>query len=241
MAKDPAFLFYSNDFISGVSDLTMEERGQYITLLCIQHQKGHLNDKTIRLMVGSVSVDVLRKFEVDKHGCYYNKRLETEAEKRNKFALSRIENGKLGGRPKSTKSKDKTYIKTKKNLKDNVSPPLPVNVNDNENKDDITNKNIPTIEIFLEHCKSVLQNKFPEMEFSLRSKYQTWVDDGWKDGHGNKIKNWKNKINNTIPFIKPIYGKQQSTTETAAERNEGVANLGKLAAAIVENSIHSKD
>ncbi len=233
MAKDPAFLFYSNDFISGVSDLTMEERGQYITLLCIQHQKGHLSEKTIRLMVGSISVDVLRKFEVDEHGCYYNKRLESEAEKRNKFALSRLENGKLGGRPRSTKTKEKTYTKPKKNLKDNVSPPLPVNENVIENKGDISNKNIPAIEIFLEHCKTVLLTQYPEYEFSLRSKYQTWVDDGWEDGHGNKIKNWKNKINNTIPFIKPIYGKQSTNPD---DKRQGVKDLGNLAAAIVADS-----
>jgi len=51
MAKDPAFLFYSSDFLSGITDLTMEERGQYITLLCLQHQKGSLSEKTIRLSV----------------------------------------------------------------------------------------------------------------------------------------------------------------------------------------------
>jgi hypothetical protein len=62
MAKDPAFLFYSSDFLNGVADLTMEERGQFITLLCLQHQKGTLTDKTIRLSLGSVSVDVLSKF-----------------------------------------------------------------------------------------------------------------------------------------------------------------------------------
>jgi hypothetical protein len=75
MAKDPAFLFYSNDFLTGVSDLTMEERGQYITLLCLQHQKGALPEKTTRLAVGSVSVDVLKKFKVDEHGCIFNERL----------------------------------------------------------------------------------------------------------------------------------------------------------------------
>ena len=43
MERDPAFLFYSSDFLSGIADLNMEERGQYITLLCVQHQKGRLN------------------------------------------------------------------------------------------------------------------------------------------------------------------------------------------------------
>ena len=99
--KDPAFLFYSSDFLSGVTDLTMEERGQYITLICLQHQKGHLPEKTIRLSVGSVSVDVLKKFKQDNVGNYFNERLETEILKRAEFVDSRRNNGQKGGRPKA--------------------------------------------------------------------------------------------------------------------------------------------
>lgn len=45
MAKDPAFLFYSNDFLSGTFLLSDEQVGKYIRLLCIQHQKGILTKK----------------------------------------------------------------------------------------------------------------------------------------------------------------------------------------------------
>ncbi len=82
MAKDPAFLFYSSDFLTGVQDLTMEERGQYITLLCVQHQKGRLSDKLIKLACGKISTDVLKKFSIDDNNLYYNVRLEAEVQKR---------------------------------------------------------------------------------------------------------------------------------------------------------------
>ena len=36
MSKAPAFQFYAQDFLSGVMDLTMDERGLYITLLARQ-------------------------------------------------------------------------------------------------------------------------------------------------------------------------------------------------------------
>ena len=42
MAKDPAFLFYSNDFLTGTYTMTDEQVGKYIRLLCLQHQKGEL-------------------------------------------------------------------------------------------------------------------------------------------------------------------------------------------------------
>lgn len=102
MAKDPAFLFYSSDFLNGIADLTMEERGQYITLLCLQHQKTSLSEKTIRLSVGSVSVDVMNKFRLDENGNYYNDRLKLEIEKRQAFTESRRNNGEKGGRPKAS-------------------------------------------------------------------------------------------------------------------------------------------
>lgn len=119
-------MFYTSDFLSGVMDLDMEERGQYITLLCAQHQKGHLSEKTIRLLVGSVSVSVLEKFTVDLHGLYYNQRMEEEISKRLNFIDSRVENGKKGGRPK----------KPNENLVVNHMPNLPENENENRNIND---------------------------------------------------------------------------------------------------------
>jgi len=84
--KDPAFLFYSSDFLAGIQDLTMEERGQYITLLCIQHQKGRLTEKMIRLCCGNATADVLAKFQQDEDGLFFNQRLEIEVGKRKAHA-----------------------------------------------------------------------------------------------------------------------------------------------------------
>lgn len=108
-------------------DLDMEERGQYITLLCAQHQKGHLSEKTIRLLVGSVSVSVLSKFKQDANGNYFNARMEEEISKRLNFIDSRVENGKKGGRPKKPKQNHMV------NHMPNHMPNLPENENENEN------------------------------------------------------------------------------------------------------------
>jgi hypothetical protein len=115
MAKnnDPAFLFYSQDFIVGTLAMTFEERGKYITLLCYQHQAGHMSLETIRFLVGLVSDNLLSKFEIDNDGKYYNERLDIEINKRNKFYESRTKNGLKGGRPK--KEIKKPYGKPKEN------------------------------------------------------------------------------------------------------------------------------
>ena len=38
----------------------------------------------------------------------------------------------------------------------------------------------------------------------LKLKYESWVVNEWRDGHGNKISNWKSKLLNTLPYIKKI-------------------------------------
>jgi hypothetical protein len=171
--KDPAFLFYSSDFLSGISDLTMEERGQFITLLCLQHQKGFLNEKTIRLSVGSVSVDVLSKFKKDEQENFFNERLKIEIEKRNNFTESRRNNGLLGGRPKENKKpKGKPNSKPKNNHMDNHMG----NENENENIDIIIDKNnsIAKIEkteielLFDEFLKMRVKIKKPATEKAIQ-------------------------------------------------------------------------
>jgi len=100
----PYVKFYSESFMTGVSGLTNEECGMYIKLLCLQHQSGHLDERTICLTCGIKSVSeipyVMKKFEQDEDGLYFNSRMEVEIQKAEKYVESRIENGKNGGRPK---------------------------------------------------------------------------------------------------------------------------------------------
>jgi len=49
MSKDPAFLFYSKDWLEGTAELTPSEKGVYIDLLSHQQQKGSLPADTFRL------------------------------------------------------------------------------------------------------------------------------------------------------------------------------------------------
>jgi hypothetical protein len=63
---------------------------------------------------------------------------------------------------------------------------------------------IPTLFEFLDFCKTIEGINFSQYEYSLKSKYEAWVDNSWMDGNDKKIKNWKSKIKNTIPFLKPV-------------------------------------
>jgi len=122
MAKDPAFLFYSKDWLSGCQFMSFEERGIYITLLCAQHQNGHLDKKRVGFLLGLgwdlISDIVKSKFKEDAGGSIFNERLDLEIEKRKIFIEKQISNGLKGGRPKKNNpnnNPNETQTEPKKN------------------------------------------------------------------------------------------------------------------------------
>lgn len=122
--KDPAFLFYSNDFLSGTMLMTDEETGQYIKLLCLQHQKGHLKEKDMLNICKSYNEEIFSKFKKDKDKNYYNERLEYEVNKRKAYSESRRNN----------RRKKETYEKDMKNICNSYEEHMEnENVNENIN------------------------------------------------------------------------------------------------------------
>ncbi|MFA5234154.1 MAG: conserved phage C-terminal domain-containing protein [Sulfurimonas sp.] len=107
MSKDPAFLFYSSDFLTGTMTMTDEQVGKYIRLLCLQHQKGILSENDM-IFICKSDESIKSKFIKTNEG-YFNKRLKEEAEKRANYCLSRGKN-KEG---KTLINKDKKHIKKK--------------------------------------------------------------------------------------------------------------------------------
>jgi uncharacterized protein YdaU (DUF1376 family) len=92
MAKDPAFLFYPNDYIGGTMGMTFEEKGAYIELLMLQFNRGHMTSHMIGQTVGQLWDNIKDKFIIDADGLYYNVRLEQEKENRKAFSNSRRNN-----------------------------------------------------------------------------------------------------------------------------------------------------
>ena len=93
MSKDPAFLFYSSDFLTGTALMSDEQIGKYIKLLCYQHQMGHLSERDMLKICKSYDEDVFSKFEKNDQG-YYNERMQVEYDRRKKYSESRSNNRK---------------------------------------------------------------------------------------------------------------------------------------------------
>jgi len=196
--KDPAFLFYSKDFFTGVIDLTMEERGQYITLLCVQHQKGHLSDRAIKIAVGEVSEFVLSKFAIDENGLYYNERLDNEIHKRQRHSEKQRENiNKRWG--KDTKAIPSALPNEYQDDTKNI-PLVNVNVNTNVNEDVSENGNeivfAKLVREVIEHLNMLAGTCYRPSGQATRRLIQARTNDGFtlndfKTVIDKKVTEWK--------------------------------------------------
>jgi len=86
--KAPAFQLYTDDFLAGTLEMSQEEVGQFIRLLCHQWNRGSIPveaEKQQRLTGGCVSVDVLVKFRLCEDGSLRNERLESVRTERGLF------------------------------------------------------------------------------------------------------------------------------------------------------------
>lgn len=108
MSKDPAFLFYSSDWISGTMFLSAEQKGKFIDLLCAQHQKGRLRKKDMLHICKTYDEDIFCKFRRDSEGLYFNEKLEFEQNRRKAYSESRRNNRKKKDNPLNNISK--TYV-----------------------------------------------------------------------------------------------------------------------------------
>ncbi len=175
MSKDPAFLFYSSDFLTGTLLMSMEQKGKFITLLCIQHQKGHMIEKDMLQICGTYDEDIFSKFKKDNDGKFYNERLKDEVEKRKAYSESRRNNRK---KKEDMIDISKTYVQHMEN--------------ENENENVIKEKKVsvfkkPTIEDVKTYMKELGMNDISER---WMSHYES---NGWLVGK-NKMKDWKASV-----------------------------------------------
>lgn len=194
MAKDPAFLFYPNDYLGGTMGMTFEEKGAYMDLLMMQFNRGHMSGHMIGQTVGQLWDKLQDKFQKDDKGLWFNERLEIEQNKRKAFTNSRRNN--LKGVNQYSKNEGHTT-----NRMENVNENRNINVVSFEKSE----KLLPTIEEFLIYAEEITGVAFYRLKPALVLKFESWKVNDWHTGgkKSRKIKNWKNTLANTIPYLKP--------------------------------------
>lgn len=163
-AKNPAFLFYSSDFLTGVRLMTYEEIGKYITLLCLQHQQGHLSEDDMDAICGVYIPRIYSKFQQDSDGKYFNNRLEIEGIKRAKYTESRRQN----------RSK-KTYVKHMEN--ENVNENINMYINTNNYSNNLKNIIISWLDYKLEKNDSYQEKGFKSLLTQIKNNVDKFGED----------------------------------------------------------------
>jgi uncharacterized protein YdaU (DUF1376 family) len=171
--KDPAFLFYSSDFLTGTMLMTMEQKGKYITLLCLQHQKAHLTEKDMLNICSAYDEDIWNKFQKDEQGMFYNSRLRSEIERRKAYSESRRQN-------RTKKNISSTYVQHMENENENEIV---------DRKKRGTGEKKPSIE----DVKDFFREKGYSQDTAVKA-FEYYSINQWKDGNGKPVKNWKQKM-----------------------------------------------
>ena len=110
--KAPAFQFYADDFLAGTSEMSAEEVGGYIRLLCHQWTKGGIPNDPERVariagLMGSPCVGyVMAKFRLSDGHTLKNERLEKVREEQNAFKARQSAAGTNGAAKRWNKCPD---------------------------------------------------------------------------------------------------------------------------------------
>jgi hypothetical protein len=94
--KDPAFMMYSGDFLSGTFTMNYEQRGKYITLMCIQHQKGYLTSADMKSVLNEEDYLLAEKFYKADDGNWYNQKMTDVINERKEYTAGRLKNFNKG-------------------------------------------------------------------------------------------------------------------------------------------------
>jgi len=224
MSKDPAFLFYSKDWLEGTAEMSPEEKGVYIDLLCYHHQRGSLPNDTKRLatMVGLKQSQFKKswtllntKFTTNSTGELINKKLISIGNERTLHSQMRKIIGTFGSLLRSLNVNKSTYEKIKKlfNYKDFIE------VADNLLSKELSiwlTKNLPKASQTIEDGDAIgIEDKYNMSGFEV-----FWKAYPKKKSKGDAEKWWiKNLPNNSL--VEQMILSIKKLKESDSWKNEG--------------------
>jgi uncharacterized protein YdaU (DUF1376 family) len=206
--KAPAFQFYADDFLAGTLEMSQEEVGQYIRLLCHQWNRGSIpveTEKQQRLTGGCVSVDVLVKFRLCEDGLLRNERLETVRSEKDRYLQQQSQKGRKSAELRKLAStvvqpdtqpesnSGSTTVEIRLQPKVNSPSPTPTPNNKEESiapKSQRSHFTTPTVEEVQAECVRI------ELSLLEAPKFVDYYESkGWLVGKA-KMKSWKPALRN---------------------------------------------
>ncbi|NBU80622.1 MAG: DUF1376 domain-containing protein [Flavobacteriaceae bacterium] len=181
MKKDPAFLFYPSDFLTGTMFMSNEQIGIYIRLLCSQHQHGGTIDKVSFNSLVS-NHDIIRTKFIETDLGFYNPRLMEEMHLRNK------KSNNISLAVKEVWEKRKNAIPLKNDA-------IPLQSQKNPKRKSKKSNEIPMgiVDINVNEVINYFKEKGYKEEIAIKA-FNYYNEANWHDAKGNKVINWKQKM-----------------------------------------------
>jgi len=155
--KDPAFMMYSGDFLSGTFTMNYEQRGKFITLMCIQHQKGFLTSADMKSVLNEEDYLIAEKFYKADDGNWYNQKMTDVINERKEYTANRLKN---------FQKKDDTDTHINPHMKDHTGDEdEDENLDINEDKNEIKNQDDNT---------DIIYSKASRQETLANAMADTW-------------------------------------------------------------------
>ena len=183
MAKDPAFLFYTSDFLTGTMFMSNEQVGIYIRLLCSQHQHGGLISKeNFESLVKDDNL-IMSKFIETDNG-FYNIRLMEVMQERSK-------------KSSNISSAVKEIWEKRKNDKKMESHKNPIAIPSKSDAIPLeSHKKRTGIPMGPENVNIVIEYFLEKgyKEEIARKAFEYYSTANWHDANGKPVRNWKQKM-----------------------------------------------
>jgi hypothetical protein len=224
MSKELPFLkFFPTEWLIGkISFQPLEVQGAFIQCVCICWQKNGIFSKgDVDFRIGEDMFERLLKLkfiEETKDG-FYIKFLEEQISEFEIIREKRRESGSYGG-----KAKAKQNIASAKQMLPSAKQNVAEKKREEEDKEEDKKRerdNAPPL--FSEFYKYAFDKSFELKidlcEKQLQAKYMAWVENGWKTGKNQPIKNWKTTLLNTLNFLKK--------EKDSGQKEKGIAELSQ--------------
>lgn len=202
--KPPAFQFYADDFIAGTSDMTAEEVGQYIRLLCYQWSKGSIPSDPDRLTLicgGNAKPHAVAKFGICQDGAMRNERMEEERAKQAEYRARQAENGKKRWVGNAKPHANPDAVAMPSHMPNACSPsPSPLPIEKKRRRKNVRPE--LTDEEWLANLKTQPENHGKDID-GLRVRMFKWCQDRGETPTRRRLEVWLKKEEPMLPMQKP--------------------------------------
>jgi len=202
MAKEiPYFKFFVGEWANGdITCESLEVQGLFINICSIYWTKeGDLNKRFLFKKFDNKLISELLDAEIIK--------IENDSvkisfldEQLSEVEHIRAKNSRAGKASAAKRKANKKTTPVKQSLNDGLTTLQPLR--EEKRREEKKKEDIPTYLEFKTYAiekAARIQKNLDENKLLL--KYDSWVENNWRDGNDKEIKSWKTKLLNTLPYL----------------------------------------